>query len=401
MMMAREAELKKQLAKATAVMNWCLKSEAAPRIHAMLDMAKSEPGIAVLPEQFDRDPWLFNCPNGTVEMKTAKLREHRRGDYITKLCPVSFDTDAACPAWMRFLHQVFAGNDAIVRYLQRVFGMCLTGDTSEQAIWIFWGTGSNGKSVLVNTILEILGEDYAVKAARDLFLAHKSDNHPTQLARLFGRRLVICAESGMGSRLDEVLVKELTGGDPIQCRRMREDPWQFVPVFKPILVTNHKPQIRGTDVGIWRRCRLVPFTVRFWDGERGESGPPELEADKTLPLKLQREFPGILAWMVQGCLDWQAEGLQTPPEVLEATKEYRDGEDVVAQFLAERCFTGPDYRGRASELYSAYRSWCEHTGEEPFKQKSFGQTMTDRGFKRETSNGTWYVGVALRDAFEE
>jgi putative DNA primase/helicase len=344
--------LTKQLDRATATLTWCLKSEGAPRINAMLDMARSEPGIPILPEQMDRDPWLLNCANGTLELKTGKLREHRREVYITTLCPVAFDPDAACPIWEPLLSQVFAGKDAVVHYLQGVFGYCLTGDTREQAIWIFWGGGSNGKSVLINTILEVLGEDYAVKAARDLFLARKSDNHPTQVARLFGRRLVVCTESGSGSRLDEVLVKELTGSDPVTARRMREDPWQFTPTFKPILVTNHQLEIRGTDDGIWRQCRLVPFTVRFWDRERDESGLPELEADNDLPRKLRAEFPGILAWMVQGCLDWQADGLQTPPEVLAATAGYRNEQDVLGQFLVECCIQGSlDYRAKASALY--------------------------------------------------
>jgi putative DNA primase/helicase len=392
---------KKQLDQATKVMAWCLKSEAAPRINAMLDMARSEPGIPILPEELDRDTWLLNCPNGTLELKTGKLRDHRREDYITKLCPTPFDPAATCPTWEQFLDRVFAGA-GVIDYTQRVLGHCLTGDTREQALWIFWGSGSNGKSVLINTVLEVLGEDYAIKAARDLFLARKADNHPTQVARLFGRRLVVCTESGSGARLDEVLVKELTGGDPVTARRMREDPWQFVPVFKPILVTNHKPEVRGTDDGIWRRCRLIPFTVRFWDPTRGESGLAELQADKTLAEKLRAEYAGILAWLVRGCLAWRRDGLQTPQEVLAATSSYRAEQDVLGQFLAECCVQGSvEYRAKAGALYGVYVLWCEENHEERVQQRKFGEALSDRGFERYTDNGTKYKGVGIKAGWLE
>ncbi len=397
-----EAKLRAQLKEATKMMAWCLKSEAAPRVHAMLDMAKSEPGIPILPEALDLDPWLLNCPNGTLDLRTGELREHRRDDHITKLCPTPFDPDATCPTWGAFLEGVFGGNKGVIDYLRRTLGHCLTGDTGEQALWIFWGSGSNGKSVLVNAILDLLGEDYAVKAARDLFLARKSDNHPTQVARLFGRRLVVCTESGAGARLDEVLVKELTGGDPVTARRMREDPWQFVPAFKPILVTNHKPEVRGTDDGIWRRCRLMPFTVRFWDPARGETGPPELAADKTLAQKLRAEYPGILAWMVRGCLAWQRDGLQTPPEVLAATSSYRGEQDIVGLFLGECCLEGSvEYRAKAGALYGVYRMWCEENHERAVSQRRFGETLSSRGFERYTDNGTKYKGVGIRGEWVE
>jgi putative DNA primase/helicase len=391
-----KSELQDQLDRATATLNWCLKSEDARRINAMLDMARSEPGIPILPDQMDRDPWLFNCANGTLELKTGRLREHRREDYITKLCPVEYHPEARCPVWNLVLEMVFAQKQSIISYLQRVLGHCLTGDTSEQALWIFWGSGSNGKSIIINTILELLGEDYAVKAARDLFLARKTDNHPTQVARLFGRRLVVCTETGSGARLDEVLVKELTGGDPVTARRMREDPWQFVPAFKPVLVTNHKPEVRDTDDGIWRRCRLIPFEVRFWDPARGEAGAPELKADKTLPQKLRAEYPGILSWLLKGCLDWQRDGLQTPQEVLTATGAYRGEQDVMGQFLAECCVKGSvDYKAKAGDLYGVFLLWCDENHEVKISQRRFGQALTERGFERYTDNGTKYRGVAV------
>jgi putative DNA primase/helicase len=386
------AELKKQADQATEVINWCLKSEAAPRINAMLDMARSEPGIPILPEEMDRDPWLLNCANGTLELKTGRLREHRREDYITKLCPVEYHAGAQAQRFHEFLRDIFDDNTALIQYLQRLAGRCLTADVSEQDLHIFWGKGANGKSTLLNVLLEMLGLDYAMKAPTELLMVKRGESHPTERADLFGKRLVVAMETEEGRQLAESLVKELTGGDRIRARRMREDFWEFAPTHKVILCTNHKPRIKGTDHAIWRRIRLVPFTVTFSEDKQ----------DKQLPEKLRAELPGILAWAVQGCLEWQHHGMETPESVLAATKEYRAAEDLLAQWLAECCRTGsPDYRQKAGELYASYHAWCERGGETPQKQKGFGEAMTERGFTREKSNGVRYIGVALRDASNE
>src|SRR5262249_502237 len=345
-------------------------------------------GVPILPDQLDRDPWLLNCANGTVELRTGRLREHRHGDYLTKLSPVPYDPNARAPQFDHFLHTIFGGNEPVIRYLQRLVGYALTGDVSEQILPIFWGSGANGKSTLLNALTDMLGTSYAIKAATDLLMVKRGDTHPTERADLFGKRLVLCIETEEGKRLAEALVKDLTGGDRIRARRMREDFWEFSPTHKVILCTNHRPRITGTDHAIWRRIRLIPFTVTI----------PDDNQDKRLPEKLRSELPGILAWAVQGCLAWQRDGLPTPEEVQVATKEYRDTQDLLGQFLDECCLAGNDnFRCKASALYTAYQSWCERGGEEPSKQRGFGESMTERGFKREQSNGTWYVGVALRD----
>jgi putative DNA primase/helicase len=232
-------------------------------------------------------------------------------------------------------------------------------------------------------------------------MAKKQDQHPAQLARLFGKRLVVCVETHEGARLDEALVKELTGGDPITARGMREDPWQFYPTHKPILITNHRPEIRGTDEGIWRRPRLIPFTVHFWNPDDPENRdrqlPPRLMQDKRLAEKLRAEHPGILAWCVQGCVDWQRYGLQTPDAVKVATKNYRSDQDVLGAFVQECCVTGADYQCKASELYLRYQRWCETNGEKnPVSQRKFGEALTERGFERFTNNGTRYRKIAVR-----
>jgi putative DNA primase/helicase len=263
-----EADRQQRLAIAKKNLKWALESESARRINAMLDLARSEPGIPILPDQMDSDPWLFNCVNGTLDLRTGKLREHRREDYITKVCPTRYNANAVCKAWLRFLGGVFPDDEGepdteLITFNQRLLGRCLTGDVSEQILPIFWGSGANGKSTLINAILETMGDDYAMKANADLLMTSRGERHPTELAQLFGMRLVVASETHQGRRINETLVKDLTGGEPIRARRMREDFWEFKPTRKVILLTNHKPRVAGTDEGIWRRLRLLPFTTTF------------------------------------------------------------------------------------------------------------------------------------------
>ena len=271
--------------------------------------------------------------------------------------------------------------------MQRLLGYCLTGDTSEQMLPILHGEGSNGKSTLVNVVFDMLGDGYSMKASPDMLLARKHDAHPTERADLFGKRFVAAVETDEGRRLAESLVKELTGGDRVRARRMREDFWQFRPTHKVILACNHKPEVRGTDLAIWRRLRLIPFNVII----------PEASKDKHLGDKLREELPGILRWCVQGCLDWQAQGLGVPPEVETATASYRADEDAIGGFIEAFCITGSAFKVRAGALYEVYKTYCEDSGESSLTQKRFGQRLTDRGFHRTTNNGTWYTGVGLID----
>ncbi len=400
------ADRKRQLVRAEKLARWALESESARRINAMLDLARSEPGIPILPEQMDADPWLLNCPNGTLDLRTGTLREHRREDYITKLCPTPYLPAARCPTWERFLAAVFQDEEGepdgdLVLFVQRLLGRCLTGDVTEQILPIFWGGGANGKSTLVNAVLDTLGTDYAMKANADLLMISRGERHPTELAGLFGMRLVVASETHEGRRLNEALVKDLTGGEPIRARRMREDFWEFRPTHKVILLTNHKPKVAGTDEGIWRRLRLVPFQTTFWDpGDPAKAAaelPSDLRQDKRLGVKLAAEREGILGWLVRGCMDWQREGLTLPERVRAATREYRADEDLVVQWIAECCVVGSNhYRTRAWHLYAAFRAWCERGGEDVVGRKTFGLALGEHGFQRFTNNGTWYRGIALR-----
>jgi putative DNA primase/helicase len=396
---------KGDLDQAAKVMKWCLQSESAKHINAALDLSRSEAGIPILPEQMDRNPWLLNCPNGTVDLRTGKLGAHCREDNITKLCPTEFHEDAACPVWERFLLEVFKRDKFLVQFVQRLFGYCLTGLVSEQILPIFHGGGANGKSTMLTAVLETMGGDYSMKASQDLLMVRRGERHPTELASLFGMRLVVASETTQGGRLNEALVKDLTGGEKVTARRMREDFWSFDPTHKVILQTNHRPKVSGTDHAIWRRLRLVPFEVAFWDpndpGNQGKDLDPELKQDKDLTRKLRAEYPGILVWMLVGCLDWQQEGLLLPDKVRTATQEYREDQDIVSQWLEECCILGDAFRQRSSDLYASYRSWCERNCEAPIKQKPWGDCMTERKFRREKSNVTWYGGLALQASPED
>jgi putative DNA primase/helicase len=298
---------------------FALVSESRARIDAVLTQAYSEEGVPILPDELDQDPWLLNVRNGTIDLRTGRLRSHRRSDYLTKLCPVHFDRHAECPVWESMLAKVLGSNAALIGFLQRIVGYSLTGVVHEQVLPIFHGKGSNGKSTVLNVLLSMLGTDYAMKAQPDLLMARRGEQHPTALADLFGKRLVVANETGEGHRLNESLVKELTGSDKIRARRMREDYWEFSPTHKIILSTNHRPEVRGTDHAIWRRIRLIPFDVTI----------PDDEQDARLPEKLAAELPGILAWCVRGCLAWLEIGLNPPDPVSRATDGYRREQDSI------------------------------------------------------------------------
>lgn len=370
-----------------AIAKFALSSESATRRAAMVRLARSETGVPILPAELDSDRFAMTCLNGTLDLKTGALRAHDRRDLSTKLCPVRYDPSATCPRWLAFLERIFAANESLIQFVQRVCGMCLSGDVSEQILFVFHGIGANGKSVLLTLLLSVLGSDYGMQAPPDLLMEKRNDAHPTERADLYGKRLVCSIETDDGRRLAESLVKQLTGGDRIRARRMHQDHFEFAPTHKIILAANHKPVVRGTDHAMWRRIRLVPFDVVI----------PPADQDKALTGKLQDELPGILAWAVRGCVDWQRHGLGEPTEVTAATASYRVEQDALAEFIAERCALDPDSYDRASRLFAAYRDW---TGEKTANQRRFGKAMTERGFERFTNNGICYRGIRLEDSGE-
>ena len=367
------------------IAKWAHRSEQRTALAAMVDLARSEPGISILPPALDSDPWLLNCMNGTLDLRTGTLRKHSPRDFITKLCPTVYDPEATCPTWIATLVRIFAGDLDLVQFVKRLTGYCITGSTANHILPVLWGVGSNGKSTVIGAIMDMLGPDYAMKAPRNMLMARHGEHHPTEFCDLHGKRFVAAVETAEGQRLDEALVKELTGGDPIRARRMREDHWQFNPTHKLILATNHRPEIRDTTHSTWRRVKLLPFSVVI----------PDAEQDHSLPQKLQAERAGILAWAVEGCLEWQRDGLGEPSAVTTATSEYRSEQDLIGAFLDECCRTGRNERERAATLYKLYRAWSEQHGERAVNQTRFGKALSERGFDREKAGVYWYRGLSL------
>ncbi len=337
-----------------------------------------------MPTALDTDPWLWNVTNGTIDLRTRKFRPHRREDRITKLCPVAYDPAADCPVWLRVLNDITAGDAALQHYLRKAVGFSLTGDVRDHVVFFLYGTGENGKSTFVNAIQAMMGVDYAMKAPPELLLVKKNDTHPTERADLAGKRFVACMEAGEGKKLAEAIVKELTGADRLRARHMREDFFEFDPTHKIWLAANHKPTISGTDWGIWRRIKLIPFTVTI---------PPE-KRDEALQEKLRAELAGILNWALLGCMEWQAKGLREPQAVVAATGQYRRQQDVLAGFLEECCVVASDVRARAGDLLAAYRKW---SGDDQMSQRRLGETLTERGFGSVPIGGyTWRIGIGLK-----
>lgn len=369
---------------------WALKSEAAGRIKAMVDLAKSEPGVAISYTALDQQPRKLTVQNGTLDLWTGQIGPFNRADLLTKLTDIPFDIEAPCPTWERTLEVIFGGDLELIRYVQRAIGYSLTGDTSEQCLHLCHGTGSNGKSTLLDVLAELSGE-YGQQADFQTFLDRRHDSGPrNDVARLAGSRLVRSSEVGDHKRLNEGLIKSLTGGDIITARFLYSEDFEFKPQFKLWLAANHKPVIRGTDYAIWRRIRLIPFEVTITADQ----------ADRDLPKKLRAELPGILAWAVAGCLMWQRDGLQPPERVLAATADYKSESDIIAAFIDENCEVDPNYQEPSGKLYTAYKRWCDENGEYAMTNTRFGRELTDRGYQVSRTM-TGKVRKGLRLAFDE
>ena len=371
-----------------AFLSHLVRSESFRSLNSMVSLAKSDAAIARLPEDFDANPWVLTVENGTIDLRTGKLLPHDPSRAITKLAPVVYDSDATCPNWLEFLNMVMKQRPSLVAFLQRAFGCCLTGIASDKAMFILYGSaGDNGKSTMVDVIQRLLG-DYATRTPTETFLKKKDGAIPNDVAKLKGARFVWAAENERGSRLSESLIKEMTGSDKMSARFMRGEFFEFYPEFKPWLATNHKPQVRG-DRALWNRLKLIPFDVTI---PKDQQRPPHEVA-----AMFRAEYPGILNWALQGCLDWQRSGLGVPDEVVQATREYESEQDTFAMFLSEKCVCVQNARSAANALYKIYRVWAEEHGENPVSDKMFGPMLTERGFaKVRTKTGMVYMGVGIR-----
>lgn len=366
-----EAEATSDPTRRQAVAGHAVRSEAAAKIGAMISLAQSEAKVSLRAADLDVDPWALNAANGTLDLRSGELRPHRRDDLITMITPISYDPAATCPTFLAFLDRVLGGDAALVAFMRRAIGYSLTGLTTEQKLLLLYGTGANGKSTLLEALRALLG-DYARHADFTTFLASRGDSVRNDIARLRGARLVTATEMESGRALAEVAVKQVTGGDTITARKLYAEFFEFKPRFKLFLAANHKPAIRGTDHAIWRRICLVPFKVTI----------PPAEQDPQLGEKLLAELTGILAWAVQGCLEWQVHGLDVPATVLAATENYREEMDVIGDFLEERCALEDGATVTTRELYSAYEEWAKNAGEKPIARNAFGMRLAERGFER-------------------
>src|ERR671910_2168096 len=355
-------------AKQREIAKFARASQNESRIGAMLNEAR--PYLAVGMDELDADPWLINCQNGTLDLRTCRLKDHDPADRITKIVPVDHDPDAPCPRFKQFLKETLV-EDGVISFVKRYSGYTLTGITRERLLAILYGFGKNGKTTLVELLRDVMG-GYATNTDTETLLMKRYQGVGNDVAALKGARFVSAAEVEQGRRLAESKVKQLTGRDTVTARYLFGEPFNFRPEFKLWLSTNNKPVIQGTDDAIWDRIRLIPFTQRF-DGAR---------QDPKLSEKLRGEMVGVLAWMVEGCLEWQEHGLEEPKTVTDATKQYREEMDTLASFLDEVCVVGPHYRVLAERLYQRYAMWCDNSGERKDPKKAFVARLEERGFER-------------------
>ncbi len=320
----------------------------------------------------------------TINLRTGEQYAPRREDYCTKQSPVAAQGD--CPLWRAFLARVTGDDVEFQAYLARVCGYWLTGHTYEHALFFLHGLGANGKSVFIETVQGYMG-DYAMTAPVETFMAARGDRHPTELAALRGARLVVAPETEAGRHWNESRIKQITGGDTIAARFVRQDFFTFKPTFKICIVGNHKPSLRTIDEAIRRRFHLIPFNVTI----------PKSERDPMLAEKLKEEWGGILAWAVKGCLEWRKDGLNPPKAVVEATADYLAAEDSFAAWLEECTEPASDWHfEKSADLYASWKAWAEKAGESPGSQKRFAGTLQARGYaKKDTKNARGFAGIRL------
>lgn len=339
-----------------------------------------DPVHAVTATIWDPDPLLLGCPGVTVDLRTGKARLPSPEDFITRCTAVAPDVEGHCPTWLRFLEEATGGDEKMVDYLQTIAGYALTGETREHKFFFLYGDGGTGKTTFQNVLRGVMGS-YAQSASISSFTAAKYESHPTDMAAMRGARLITVSEVTEGRYWDEARVKQLTGGDKIRARFMRENEFEYTPQFKLVFAGNHRPPMHNVDDGMKRRLRMIPFDHR------------PARADAGLEGKLRAEWPGILRWMIRGCQAWREEGLRDPEAIVGATDDYFGEQDVVGQWIAERCRVDRNAEGDAAGLFAAWKSWAEASSERVGTAKWFGEVLTRKGFKRGLS---YIAGVRVR-----
>ena len=345
-------------------------------------MARRDPRVAVTSEVWDNHPFVLGTPDGYVDLVTGELMRPDPTLMVSRVTSIApAEKGAARPHFDKFLDQATAGDTALKRFLQQFIGYCLTGITREQVLLFIYGPGGNGKSQLQKVVDEIMG-NYAKAAAMDTFTASRNQRHLTEIAMLDGARFVGMSETVKGQKWSQARINQLTGGDPVTANFMRQDMFTFVPKFKLMVVGNHKPQLGSVNEAARRRFLIVPFLYK-----------PD-KPDQMLGAKLREEYPAILRWMIDGCLDWQENGLVRPDVVMQATSDYFEDEDLFGRWIAERCECDPGVKGKASLLYELWKEFAIANGEEPGSSKPFAEMLGNCGFKKIKSDGVKYLGIA-------
>lgn len=363
-------------------------SASASKIDAMLKLAK--PDLALDADMLDVGSFMLNCNNGTIDLETGALLPHRQEDFITKLAPVDYDPNARAPRFELFLSEIFAGSQSLIDFVQCALGSSLTGSVKDQKLFIAHGSGQNGKSTLFDVIRATLG-DYAQETDPNLLVGHQKDGPSEGVFRLRGVRLATTTEGEEGASMNEARVKQLTGGDRLTARPLHGHFAEFDPSHKLWLITNPLPRIKSQGRAIWRRIKLVPFTVAISDANK----------DRDLPGKLRAELPGILAWLVRGCIKWQREGLPEPPEVQHATDRYKGEEDTLSEFIEDRCYLDAEAQTQTSILLGEYVSWCRANNEEHPTRNAFNARLREKGFvEKDTKTCKMWVGIGLKSHCE-
>ena len=357
-----------------------------------LKFAACDPKMAVTADGWDTDPMLIGTPGGVVDLRTGILAQGDPAQRITKLAGFTPSDKADCPMWLRFLEEATDGDKGLQRFMQQMAGYCLTGQTREHALFFIYGPGGNGKSVFLNILTALLAE-YATTSAMTTFTASNNDQHPTDLAMLKGARLVSVSETEDGRAWAESRIKQLTGGDKITARFMRQDFFEFTPQFKLVIVGNHQPILRNVDAAARRRFNIIPFV-------HTPSNP-----DSDLGNKLKAELPGIMRWAIDGCLDWQSNGLVRPEVVLAATDEYFESQDLFGRWFEEQCDTSDKKAWTATkDLYASWAAYARRSGEEPGDVRRFGPMIARRGLLPQKQKGVrGFLGVCLinTDGYED
>ena len=351
--------------------------------------AKSDPVLSMTAEEWDTDIFLLGTPDGTVDLRTGVLRQSHVADRITKSTSVTPDPDMICTTWLRFLDEA-TGNDAdLIRFLQQICGYALTGDISEQMLFFIFGAGGNGKGTFLGTLQAIMG-DYSVVAPMEALENQKFSQHTTDLAMMRGARLVSASETEEGRGWNENRIKALTGGDRITARFMHKDNITFTPQLTLLVIGNHQPTLKTVDKAIQRRFNMIPFTIE----------PPEV--DKGLDQKLQAEWPAILKWMIDGCLDWRKNGFMRPARVIAETQKYFEEQDVIGEWLREFCDTDPENEylcEKSSVLFASWSKFAVANGVDPGSTKTFKPTMARLGFNAKRSkDGVWLHHIQMHSA---